>query len=266
MTLWIKDWDKVFCLKEAEKHEQVTWTKFPVSRAGLSYRRLMSTSSGRTAYCVFVGCVRIVARGKTKGELVDKGRELTASDMAAETGIPVPQCKAAIDLLKSAEVGWLTDTEPVSGRFENGEEPASERLQNGSRAEQSRADKKRENKKADGEPVGSVGISSRGNQPASLPTVADMLRDCGISGKAFDAICGCERITPQIVAREVLASRQGRPRSPSRVLAAALLAIAGVTLPRKGAQSLGASLALVGDGGKINELEKLRANRRGISA
>lgn len=134
MTYRIKDYSSVFYLSEAERAREVTWSKFPVARSSLSYRRLMATAKGRTAYCVFIGLLRMVARGKTGGACTWKGREITAEDIHQETGIPAAECAAGLELLRSDEVGWLepeTGEEPGTERFETGQEPGDDRGLNG---------------------------------------------------------------------------------------------------------------------------------------
>lgn len=128
--LEIKDWKNVFYLAEAWKHAEVWWTKFPVARASVSYRRLMATRDGHTAFCVFIGLLRMVQRGKTQGVLVVKGKAITAIDVAAETGISVKWCQAGMKMLESEEIGWLVPH--VAGRVQaDGERTADERRDDG---------------------------------------------------------------------------------------------------------------------------------------
>lgn len=119
MVYEIKDWKRVFHLKEAFKHEEISWTKFPVNRASGKYRRLMATPDGRSAYAVFIGCVRLAARAKADGTI-----DITADDLSFETGIPVKDCVTGLEMLASDTIGWL-----VSKRQQNGEQPVSERSQ-----------------------------------------------------------------------------------------------------------------------------------------
>lgn len=151
--LFIKDWAKVFWLAEAEKAKEIWWTRFPVSRNGNSYRRLMATRDGHTAFCVFIGIVRLCQRERTHGRVLVKGKPMTALDVAAETGISVKQVEAAIKILTSAEIGWLLpvsrvtrdmvlDSEwPVVNRAATGQEPASDRAVTAIREEKRREEK-----------------------------------------------------------------------------------------------------------------------------
>lgn len=143
MTVYIKDWQRVFGLREAAKHDEVTWTKFPVARGGLTYRRLMATAKGRTAYCVFIGCLRIAARERTNGALVFRGRDVTVQDLNDETGIPKADCAAGFAYLQTAEVGWLTGSETVSRRFETGGEPVCGRRETAPRQEVEKEEEKK---------------------------------------------------------------------------------------------------------------------------
>lgn len=251
--LWIKDWGRVFRLREAENHDQVTWTKFPVSRSSLSYRRLMSSSKGRAAYCVFIGCIRIVARGRTNGHLFANGRALNAKDLADETGISVQVCKTSIELLQSAEIGWLTDSAPVSNRSETGLPPAQEQ----SRAEQNT---KTENKGR--ESVGSVPVLSL-TPPACLParTKADLLREIGVGEPALSLLIASEAITHAQVSREYsTACADKKVRHPGRLVVRVLCDLAGIKLPKQGGK-----IARALDP-EIQRLERMRMNKKGIAS
>lgn len=236
MSLWIKDWDKVFHLVEAYKYGQPTWTKFPISRSGLSYRRLMGSAAGRTAYCVFVGCVRIAARGITHGKLVDKERDLTPEDLAAETGISVKDCKRAFELLQTAEIGWFTDKPPGPHRATTGEATGNALA----RAEQSRAEQNKTNTSSPDSavraPVGSEGKggNSQGELPACLPaTVREALQRLKIGEPALTRLADSPGLSVPHVMAAWEEAQEGNPRDPRRVLVHALCRIAGIELPRK---------------------------------
>lgn len=134
-TYEIKDWKRSFWLKEAAKHDQVSWTKFPVSTEAMSYKRLMATREGRDAYCVFVAIVQMVARKRMPGVLSHEGVHILPEDIALATGLPVKAISSGIELLASEPIAWLIPTEaasdavlpPISKRRQNGEEPADER-------------------------------------------------------------------------------------------------------------------------------------------
>lgn len=112
MTWAIKDYQDVFWLKEAARAKEVTWGKFPAARNSTSYRRLMRTSRGNTAYCVFVAIWRLVTRGKVEdGSLVIKGRTITVDDIYDECGIDKQKIADSIEVLKSPEIGWLVTAE-----------------------------------------------------------------------------------------------------------------------------------------------------------
>jgi len=159
-VLEIKDWKNVFYLAEAWKHAEVWWTKFPVARASVSYRRLMATREGHTAFCVFIGLLRMVQRGKTQGVLAVKGKPITAIDVAAETGISVKLCQAGMTLLESEEIGWLVPHVPgrasvqldgvsagqraADERRDDGERTAEERRAAGFQPSKRREEKRRE--------------------------------------------------------------------------------------------------------------------------
>lgn len=113
----IKDWNRVFHCAEASRAEDITWTKWPVSRNGTAYRRLMATAEGRTAFCVFVGFVRLCARNKTGGECTIKRLPITPADLEAETGIPMKEVVKSIQTLQATNIGWLQiDSESNANR------------------------------------------------------------------------------------------------------------------------------------------------------
>jgi len=130
--LFIKDWAKVFWLAEAEKAKEIWWTRFPVARNGNSYRRLMASRDGHTAFAVFVGILRLCQRERTHGRVLVKGKPVTPLDVAAETGIPMRLVKAGIDLLKSEDVAWLIPMSKVTpDMMLDGEQPGDNRATTG---------------------------------------------------------------------------------------------------------------------------------------
>lgn len=123
----IKDYKEVFWTFEAGRAIEITWTKWPVARNSGSFRRLMRTPAGRTAFCVFNGCLRIVARGRTDGLLVVKGRPITVEDIEVETNIPTAAVKAGLALLASSEIGWIITTAEQHRLREARKSPGSDR-------------------------------------------------------------------------------------------------------------------------------------------
>lgn len=103
----IKKWDEVFGSALAEQARVIHWVRLPVTRNSIAYRRLMSTVEGRTAYCVFLGLVRIVARERSNGRCTLRGAPITAEDLSIETSIPRGDCEAAMGMLRSRSVGWI---------------------------------------------------------------------------------------------------------------------------------------------------------------
>lgn len=118
----IKDYEDVFHCQQAERAETITWTKFPVARASLAYRRLMGTAAGHTAFVVFVALVRLCARFKTGGELKVRGEWITVDDIVSETGIPAKMIPSALSMLHAPSCGWI-----IGGRIDATSEGASPR-------------------------------------------------------------------------------------------------------------------------------------------
>lgn len=101
----MSNYNDVFRLKEAERHESVTWGKWPAARGGLTYKKMMATREGRDAYCVWNGIWRLVTRGKTGGECEYDGNPISAADIHLETNIPTKTVAVAFDYLVG--IGWL---------------------------------------------------------------------------------------------------------------------------------------------------------------
>lgn len=125
----IKDYRSVFWLKESCRHKEVSWGKFPASRNSTSYRRLMRSKEGHTAYCVFVAIWRLVTRAKSEdGSLVIKGKPITAEDIHDESGIELKRISDSLEMLQSPEIGWLVAVaEAGSSRECAGSQPLHKR-------------------------------------------------------------------------------------------------------------------------------------------
>lgn len=181
MQVWleIKDYAEVFSLKEAEYAKEVTWTKFPVARNSTSYRRLMKSPAGRSAFCVFIGILRMVARGKTNGRLTLKGRAITVEDIEAETGIPARSVVEGLDYLKSPAIGWILPCDPpVSNPPSSGQSPDSARLKTGVGPVPSRASASESSSLSSSSPSLPSGESERG-----LPPQSDFPQNPGLTGE-----------------------------------------------------------------------------------
>jgi len=131
MTMRIKDFKKVFWLKDVEAHRDVSWCKYPVTRRSVRFRTLMSTAAGREAYIIFLAVVSIVARERTGGALTMNGRDMTPEDVAAELGTPKRDITRYWNIL--IDIGWIekcpssTGFEPVENRSQTVFQPVSNR-------------------------------------------------------------------------------------------------------------------------------------------
>lgn len=128
----IKDYKRVFWLFEMGRADEVTWTKWPVSRNSTSYRRLMLTPAGRTAFCVFNGIVRLVSRERTGGMLVIRGRAMADTDIHTETGIPLKDVRLGMAMLKSQDIAWIITVEEQIRLDKEREKPGSKPGESGS--------------------------------------------------------------------------------------------------------------------------------------
>ncbi len=133
--LAVRDWEQVFQLKELARHKTVHWTRFPVKTDSTKWRTLMRTAKGRTAYCVFVVIVQLVARNRSRGLLQDgNGNPIDEAMVELTSGIPLTEVRAAIELLKSPPIGWLI---PAAQRSSNGQQTLGGRSSNGSQTDRS---------------------------------------------------------------------------------------------------------------------------------
>jgi len=145
MTMRIKDFKKVFWLKDVEAHRDVSWCKFPVSRRSVRFRTLMSTLAGREAYVVFLAIVSIVARERTGGVLTMNGRDMTPEDVAAELGTPKRDITKYWRML--IDIGWIeelqssTGFEPVENRSQTVLQPVYNRSKTAPREDKRREEK-----------------------------------------------------------------------------------------------------------------------------
>lgn len=102
----IRDWQRVFAYAAADKHASVQWRKHPIKHS-MTYRELMLTAEGRTAYCVWCAILDICAGQKTNGVLHTGRRPIDAQAITVATGIPVSETNSAMALLADPSIGWL---------------------------------------------------------------------------------------------------------------------------------------------------------------
>lgn len=179
------------------------------------------------------------------------------------------------------KAGWLevSDTGVRFPRFDkhNGKS-AKKRAENTERARLSRschticvtdalADKTRQDKSRED-------LLDSSNDPqallASLPDKRQMLTMLRVVNPAFDLICECEALTPAILDREYRSSKRGKGvKDATGVFVASVCKIGGITLPKRGAASVGRALALAmptEDQEKAKAIQAMARNRRGATA
>ncbi len=179
-TLYIKDYAVVFRYAAAEKHDEVSWRRHPVARKSTSYRMLMATSEGRSAYVVFNAIVDLCCRARSQdGALVQSnGKPITPEVIFIATGIPKKATEAALSLLQSVDIGWITDRRPVD--LESTED-RREVSPNQSRSEQTRADEIR----TDLNQTRSDPIPTQGEVPR--PALIRALEEAGLTRAEADS-------------------------------------------------------------------------------
>lgn len=90
-----------------KKEGEWFWVRIPTAMDSLSRQRMMQTSDGREAYCVYVHLVSLAAKDIPRGVLADERGPFSLSDIALKTSIPQEVVRKAIDTLKSVDVGWI---------------------------------------------------------------------------------------------------------------------------------------------------------------
>jgi len=102
---------------------------------------------------------------------------------------------------------------------------------------------------------------------ASLPDKRQMLTMLRVVNPALDLICDCEELTPEILDREYRAAKRGKGvKDATGVFVASVCKIGGITLPKRGAASVGRALALampIEDQEKAKAFQAMARSRRG---
>jgi len=112
VALYIPKFEKKHSNAELRKKEgEWFWVRIPTAMDSLSRQRLMQTSDGREAYCVYVHLVSLAAKDAPRGVLADERGPFDITDIALKTSIPQEVLLRAIDTLKSVSVGWVNEQE-----------------------------------------------------------------------------------------------------------------------------------------------------------
>ena len=114
MALEIKDWQECFeCAHSRKVKGPLSWFSFPIDHSSSGYIELMSRGSeGVAAYGVFASLLALAGSRKKehRGRLVkNDGKAMTVKSIAVHIRLPHPIVVAAIDLLKTNEIGWIVD-------------------------------------------------------------------------------------------------------------------------------------------------------------
>ena len=94
-----------------KKEGEWFWVRIPTAMDSLSRQRMMQTSDGRNAYCVYVHLVSLAAKDIPRGVLADERGPFSLADIALKTSIPQEVVRQAIITLKSVQVGWIDEQE-----------------------------------------------------------------------------------------------------------------------------------------------------------
>lgn len=116
----IKDWDRCFESNQERKRVKgkLAWVRI-TTESGLAYKRLMRRPDGAALYGCWVALVRVAATQHARGVLArEDGTPLDADDLEVLTDIPAAEMAKAMEVLSSADIGWLVRAECADGAQE----------------------------------------------------------------------------------------------------------------------------------------------------
>ncbi len=115
-ALAIKEWSSSFMLSQNARIG--TWGKLPIpiKLTGEHFRMLMAFPKGREAYAVFLALAALAANLPRRGVLASADGPLSEFALHVKTGVPIKALREAMTLLRSADYGWLVETDwtPIS--------------------------------------------------------------------------------------------------------------------------------------------------------
>lgn len=194
--LYIKEWNRVFHYAAAIKGDVVKWRRSPIHTSPRA-RILAESREGRDAMCVFNAICDMVARYRSRGELVDDhGEPIDEVAVCRSSGIPIKVVKAGFALLKESKIGWLSIDPSVVGSSTDDRQKIDEQSTDGrseidSEQERSGTDKRREEIERNG--------TAFAQDLFSDDLVRSALRGVGVDGPKADAILTHPKATRQNV-------------------------------------------------------------------
>ena len=107
-ALYIPKFDTKHANAELRKKDgEWFWVRIPTTMDALSRQRLMQTSEGRNAYCVYVHLVSLAAKDMPRGVLADERGPFTVDDISLRTAIPKEVIQGAVEVLCDTSIGWV---------------------------------------------------------------------------------------------------------------------------------------------------------------
>jgi hypothetical protein len=108
----IKDFKKTFENSKSLQIKNLEWVAVPNDQNSLGFRRLMRMDFGPAAYGIFIMMVQLASKQEHRtGHLTSggepNGRPYSAQDMADIFGVESGLIEKSIEILSSAEIGWL---------------------------------------------------------------------------------------------------------------------------------------------------------------
>jgi len=138
-TYAIKDWNEVFETNITRRLSSLRYVAFPTRQDSSAFVQLMRSANGIIAYGLFMALVQIAARCPRRGVLEDDRGDWTPARIAKRYGTPIKVVQGAIEMLTSAEIGWLVNVE--SARVESTQDVRDARAERAQGVHDARAER-----------------------------------------------------------------------------------------------------------------------------
>lgn len=101
----IAKWSERYETHETRKLKHLQWVPVPNQHDGLSFRKIAAHKQSADIFAAWVLMLQVASKAKERGELMHKGKSMTAQDLSIMTGFPEHCFACAIPFL--CEIGWI---------------------------------------------------------------------------------------------------------------------------------------------------------------
>lgn len=121
--MWIiNDWNAVYENGDSRRYKKLTrFVAVPNRHDGRGFKRLSKRPGGLEAFGCFILMVQIASRMPVRGALMGPDGPLRALDLEDMTGYPKEAFEAALVLLSSPEIAWISDVGTLPDDFHSSE-------------------------------------------------------------------------------------------------------------------------------------------------